>query len=129
MGLPHVSHVEWCVTDLARSEAFLTGLFGWRFAIHSRHYRLYVPPQGTCVGLLEVAKVRPCRSTLIHIQVDNVDAYLAHACQLGGSVDTPRTEIPGHGWYAQVLDPDGNVVGLFQAPTVQAPQPSSVFVG
>lgn len=116
MTVPRVSHVEWYVTDLARAEAFLSGLFGWRFEPYSRHYRLHTPAEGgVCVGLMEVEKVRPCRSTLVHVQVDDIESYLQRALQFGGRIDTPKTVIPHYGWYAHVLDPDGNVVGLFQA--------------
>lgn len=116
MATPFVSHVEWTVTDLDRAAAFLEGLFGWRFQVFSRHYRLYTPAQGVCVGLMAAAEVRPGRSPMVHVQVADLDAALARAGALGGRVLTGRTEIPDYGWYAQVLDPDGNIVGLFQAP-------------
>jgi predicted enzyme related to lactoylglutathione lyase len=116
MTPPHVSHVEWYVTDLARTEAFLSSLFGWDFEPYSRHYRLYTPPEGgTCVGLMDVKDARPCRSTLVHVQVNDIETYLRRAAELGGRIDSHKTEIPHYGWYAHVLDPDGNVVGLFQA--------------
>jgi len=115
MNAPSVSHVEWRVTDLARSEAFLQQLFGWQFVAFSRHYRLYTPPAGTCVGLMESTTVQPTTATLVHVQVDDIAAYLKRARQLGAPVVTESTPIPAYGWYAQVLDPDGNVVGLFQA--------------
>ncbi|MFO1351326.1 MAG: VOC family protein [Gammaproteobacteria bacterium] len=113
--MPHVSHVEWRVTDLDRSIAFFEALFGWRFARHSTHYRIAFPDQGPAVGLLETREVRPSDSTLIHIRVDDLDAYLRRARGLGAPLATPRTAVPGHGWYAQVVDPDGNIVGLFEA--------------
>jgi predicted enzyme related to lactoylglutathione lyase len=32
---------------------------------------------------------------------------------LGGKILTPRSEIPGMGWYGLFSDPTGNLVGLF----------------
>lgn len=111
---PRVSHVEWFVTDLARSAAFLTGLFGWQFATFSTHYRLYTPDDGgTCVGLMEVATVQASEYALAHIEVANLEAYLARAAALGAPLKTPPTVIPGYGRYAQILDPDGHAIGLF----------------
>lgn len=117
--IPSISHVEWLVTDLTRSVAFLQGLFGWEFTVYSRHYRLYTPAQGTAVGLLEVAQVVPSQATLVHVQVQNLAQSLQTAVTLGAKIATPPTVVPGHGRYAQVTDPDGNLIGLFEAdPTV-----------
>lgn len=111
---PRVSHIEWFVTDLARSEAFLSGLFGWQFAAFSTHYRLYTPADGgTCVGLMQVATVQAGEYALAHIEVDDLELYLARAAALGAVLKTAPTLIPGYGRYAQVLDPDGHAVGLF----------------
>ncbi|MDX1654275.1 MAG: VOC family protein [Candidatus Competibacteraceae bacterium] len=109
-----VSHVEWFVTDLARAEAFFTALLGWRFEAFSRHYRLYTPEQGPCVGLMEVETVYGGRSPMVYIQVADLDALLERAVELGAVVATARREIPDYGSYAQLRDPDGNLLGLFQ---------------
>jgi predicted enzyme related to lactoylglutathione lyase len=109
-----VSHIEWRVTDLERGAAFLSALFGWRFAVYSPHYRLYTPAAGPCVGLMEVPEVEPCPAACAYIQVDDIDHRLQQAEQLGGRVVTARTAVPDYGWYAQILDPDGNAIGLFE---------------
>ncbi len=33
---------------------------------------------------------------------------------LGGKVVTPKTEIPGQGWYAVIDDTEGNQIGLYE---------------
>jgi len=111
---PRVSHVEWLVTDLARSCAFLGGLFGWEFQVYSTHYRLYTPASGVCVGLMEVAEVSPATSTLVHIQVTDLDHYIQRGLHLGGHLATGPVELANYGRYAQLLDPDGHRIGLFQ---------------
>jgi len=112
---PHISHVEWLVTDLNRSVAFLEALFGWHFEFYSTHYRLYTPSQGTAVGLLEVEQVKPSSAVLVHVQIDQLEQFLETAQTLGASIVTPPTQVPGHGRYAQVTDPDGHLIGLFEA--------------
>ncbi len=112
---PRVSHVEWRVSDLARSVAFFEGLFGWRFTTYSTHYRLYQPAAGVAVGLLESADCRPGGSPMVHVQVADLAASLRRAETLGAVTVTPPTAVPGHGRYAQVEDPDGNLLGLFEA--------------
>lgn len=113
--IPHVSHVEWHVSDVDRSATFFSELFGWRFERFSRHYRLYAPANGVRVGLMEVSEVPRCEAAQAHVQVGNIDTCLKRAGRLGGREVTPRTEIPDYGWYAHIADPDGNLVGLFQA--------------
>jgi len=114
---PYVSHVEWVVADLEQTEAFLRALFGWDFQALGPRYRLYVPadPNRVRVGLMQRrAGGAPCYMTLIHIQVDQIDPYLERTTALGGRVPVTRTPIPEYGFYAQVEDPDGNRIGLFE---------------
>jgi predicted enzyme related to lactoylglutathione lyase len=50
----------------------------------------------------------------IYVRVDDLDAYLARAEQLGGTALVPPMELPGDfGRIAIVADPDGNAVGLW----------------
>ena len=46
--------------------------------------------------------------------MDNIEPYLETAKEMGGGIDTPKKEIPKVGWFAHILDPDGNIVGLFE---------------
>jgi predicted enzyme related to lactoylglutathione lyase len=51
---------------------------------------------------------------LIYVRVDDLDATLARATELGGSVLTPPTALPAdNGSIAVLADPDGNAVGLW----------------
>lgn len=50
---------------------------------------------------------------LVHVMVNDVAATLAAAVALGGRVVEPMTG-DGNERYAQVVDPAGNVVGVFQ---------------
>ena len=34
--------------------------------------------------------------------------------KLGGQIVVPKMEIPGMGWWALALDPEGNQIGLFE---------------
>lgn len=116
MSAPHISHVEWLVTDLTRSVTFLHGLFGWQFHYHSTHYRLYTPDnqQAAAVGLLQVATVEPSTGVMVHVQIPDLEQSIATALQLGAKLITAPTHVAGHGRYAQVSDPDGHLIGLFE---------------
>ena len=47
------------------------------------------------------------------IGVSSIDDTLAKVVSLGGTVTSPKMEIPGIGWAAFITDPEGNLHGLF----------------
>ena len=53
------------------------------------------------------------RGTVIYIECDGqLDAVLDRVKGAGGEIVFPRTELPGMGAYAHILDSEGNRVGL-----------------
>jgi predicted enzyme related to lactoylglutathione lyase len=109
-----VCHFEWSSTDLETAQAFYTGLFGWKFSPWGKDYLVFRTPEGPNGGIMKVDKVVPGKSPYIYIQVEEIEPYLEKAKELGGGVDTLKKEIPKVGYFAHVLDPDGNIVGLFE---------------
>ena len=51
-------------------------------------------------------------STIVYIQVNDLQSYLDKAEQLGGKIVLPITEIPNVVTLARFSDPNGNIVGL-----------------
>jgi hypothetical protein len=51
---------------------------------------------------------------VITVGVDSVDDALKRVEAAGGSVVTPRTEIPGMGAFAYFTDTEGNTLGLWE---------------
>ena len=114
MAKHSLCHFEWSSTDLERTKNFFNGLFGWEFQSWDEEYLLFNPPEGPGGGIFKVDKVEPGKSPYIYIEVDEIEPYLEKVKNLGGGVEVPKTEIQKTGWYAHVLDPDGNIIGLFQ---------------
>ena len=114
MAKHSVCHFEWSSTDLERTKSFLTGLFDWKFQAWGDEYLLFNPPEGPGGGIMKVDKVTPGKPPYIYIEVDEIEPYLEKVNQLGGKVDATKKEIPSIGWYAHILDPDGNIIGLFK---------------
>jgi predicted enzyme related to lactoylglutathione lyase len=109
-----ICHVEWSSTDLERSKAFFSGLFGWEFKAWGEAYLVFNTPEGLGGGIMKVEEVKPGESPYIYIEVEEIEPYLEKSANLGGGMAVPKTEIPGVGWFAHLTDPDGSIVGLFQ---------------
>ena len=50
---------------------------------------------------------------MVYIHSDDIEADLKQVEELGGTVVTPKTDIPGTGWYGVFKDPTGNVLALY----------------
>ena len=109
-----VSHVEWCSEDIEKTAAFFQGMFDWRFKPFGNNYLLCTPEHGPAVGLLRSDHVTQGNNCLVFVTVDNIESHLQRAISLGGKVHVQKTAIPDYGWYAQIRDEDGNIVGLFE---------------
>jgi uncharacterized protein len=49
--------------------------------------------------------------------VDDIDVYLKRAVRLGARVVTPKTPVPGVGWFAALVDVIGSPFGLWEQNT------------
>ena len=50
-----------------------------------------------------------------YIAVESVDEHVKKIEELGGKVLVPKMEVPGVGWWALALDPDGNQFAIIQS--------------
>jgi predicted enzyme related to lactoylglutathione lyase len=49
-----------------------------------------------------------------YVDVPSIDDAIAKAEKLGAKVALPKTPVPGVGAYAAILDPQGNICGLWE---------------
>jgi len=49
-----------------------------------------------------------------YILVDSIDDAVKKVVELGGTITTPKDEIPGMGWYAAGTDSEGNTLALYE---------------
>jgi predicted enzyme related to lactoylglutathione lyase len=120
-----VSHFEIYGDDPDKLAHFYTSLFDW--SIEPRpgmDYRLIrtvdtdangrpVQPGGINGGMLCVPGFRP-GAWVNYVNVESVDASLARAQKLGAKVTKGKTPVPGMGWFAMMMDPQGNNFAIFQ---------------
>ncbi len=123
-----VVHFEIPTDDVARAREFYGSIFGWQLqdmqgeAMGGYTLALTTPvDQATQVptepgaingGLMKRSADLP--TPVITIEVDAIDDALKQVESAGGTVVSPRSEIPGLGAYAYFKDTEGNVLGLWE---------------
>jgi uncharacterized protein len=117
MAEHNIVHIEFPAADPKEASGFYTGLFGWKHEEFPGGYIMFdtgdnlgggYNPVGTS-GLFEV---KP-GEVLVYVNTDDIEGSLAKAEELGGKTVTPKSPIPGMGWYGIFEDPTGNKVGLY----------------
>jgi predicted enzyme related to lactoylglutathione lyase len=116
MGQP-VAFFEILSPDHERAQAFYRQLFGWQVAADPAMGGYGLVDTGAGDGAIG-GGIGPAEAgdagVKIHMRVDDLEAYLARAEELGGKRLVPPTELPGDfGSFAVFTDPDGNQVGLW----------------
>ena len=119
--MPKVVHFEMPFDDAARANRFYAEVFGWQSSKWDGPEEYYLQqtgaddePYGIGGALIARRSALNGGGTLVVIGVDDLDAYIAKVTAAGCAIVTPRTSIPGVGWFANFRDTEGNVVGMFQ---------------
>ena len=117
--MPKVIHFELPFDDAQRANKFYADVFGWNSEqFGDQEYYLQQTggddePYGIGGALTARGDTLNDGGTLVVIGVDDLDAYVDKVSAAGCEIITPRTEIPGIGWFANFRDTEGNVVGMF----------------
>jgi uncharacterized protein len=122
-----VVHFEIPAEDLGRAKAFYGDVFDWQLQdVDMGNDATY-----TTVGTVAVDdKMMPTEvgginggmmsrspeisSPVITVGVQSIDHSVKRIEAAGGTVVTPRTEIPGMGAFAYFTDTEGNTLGLWE---------------
>ncbi len=119
-------HFEIHASEPEHLIAFYTELFGWRIERWGQmpYWNVTTAPEdsdepGIDGGLLPregaaPASGAPLNAMPITVGVDDCAGTLARAVELGGTEAMGVSAIPGIGWLAYIVDPDGNKFGIMQ---------------
>ena len=123
-----IVHFEIPAEDIEKLKKFYGDLFGWKIEKYpgpTNYYMLQTVPvdekmtpirPGVNGGLFEKrdaqdpAMAKPTN----YISVESIDEYSKKIEKLGGKIKFPKMEIPGIGWWALALDPEGNHFGILE---------------
>lgn len=122
-----VTHFEIYGEAPAELAHFYAGLFGWQIekAPGVDYWRIQTEPK-SANGFDAGLTYRPANgpsSWLHYVTVASVDAALAQAERMGASIVRPKTAVPRTGWYAVLMDPQGNSFAIWQADATAFPPP------
>jgi len=107
-----VVHFEVAGKDAAALQQFYASLFGWTIdANNPMNYGMVAAAEGGIGGGVGPTPDGEKHLTW-YVQVDDLQAALDKAGQLGGTTVMPPMDVPGGPSVAQFSDPEGNVVGL-----------------
>ncbi len=113
MGHP-VVHFEIGCSNLEKTEKFFSKLFGWQTERAGPAAMIDTGAAGGIHGHITSLGHEPHHYTVFYVQVDDLQAHLLKASELGGKTLVPPVEIPGRGAFAWFADPDGNTIGLWK---------------
>ncbi len=120
-----VTHFEVNAKDAARVREFFSNLFGWKIDVDpSANYGMVNTgvKMGINGGIGQA--MGPSSSVTFYVQVEDIQAHLDKALSLGGKVVVPLTDA-GMVVFAQIADPEGNVIGLVKGPQTPPPAPKA----
>lgn len=114
MSKRNVVHVEIPAANVESAGKFYQELFGWKMQhVPEFDYTMWEDGSGYGGGFNRVSDENPVGQVLVYIDSPDIEADLKNVESLGGSVVTPKTEIPGTGWFALFKDPTGNLLALY----------------
>ena len=108
-----VVHFEIQSADAEKTQTFFQDVFGWHLnVIPAMGYALVdTQTESGIGGGIGVSQDGQTRVTF-YVEVDDIQASLDRAAELGGEIAMPVTVIPGMVIFAHFKDIEGNLIGL-----------------
>ncbi len=124
-----VVHFEMVAENPEKLSQFYTNLFGWQITKmpmgETDYYSVTtgptdangMPTQPGYIGGGLAPRMMPEQKACNYVNVESVDQYLEKAKSLGATALSDKMPVPGMGWFAQLMDPEGNAFGIWQNDT------------
>ena len=128
--MPIIVHFQIPADDIERSRKFYNDLFGWKFEKFPPRPGSEAMPEemeywlistvhnkgNKAVGGGMMKRQLPQQQGITnYFDVKSVQEYSAKVEKLGGKVITPKTPIPGMGYFAVCTDTENNGFGIFES--------------
>jgi predicted enzyme related to lactoylglutathione lyase len=125
MGVHMANTIDWVeiqTGDIETTSKFYQEVFGWkemeREVVAGSQVRILdTDGEPRLQNLRRAGIVQRSKDNLhgivVYIKVDNLEATLRKAMELGARLASPKTELPG-GYSVTFYDPSGNMMALYQ---------------
>lgn len=117
MPSQRIIHFEIPANEPEKLTQFYAGVFGWTFEkanVPGPEYWLVRTGEGPGIDGGIMQRQHPQQPWTNYVGVPSIEAAIAEATKRGATVALPKTAIPGMGAYAAIVDPQGNIVGLWE---------------
>lgn len=122
-----IVHFEIPADDVEKLREFYGQLFGWKIEKMPgpvEYWGIQTVPVDEKGGPIRLGvnggmmkKQNPEHKPVNYILVESVDEYVRKIESLDGKIVVPKMEVPGIGWWALALDPEGNQFAILQSMT------------
>lgn len=120
-----ICYLEIPTTDIDRSVRFYEGVFGWKTRRRGDGATAFDDGVGEVSGAWVTGRPSsPNPGLLLYVMVDSLTATVEAVTAHGGRIVQP-IGVDAPELTARFADPDGNVLGLYQEPTLSAPDAKS----
>lgn len=109
-----VVHFEIGCHNREETREFFAQLFGWEISAPHAGTVIDAGSGGGIGG--HIVDLAPEWGTYvtIYVEVEDLEAYLQKAGDLGGKTLVPPVQIPGQGSFAWLAAPEGNIIGIWK---------------
>ena len=117
--MPKVVHFEIMADDPEKVLAFYSQVFDWQGHKWDGPMEYWLlntggdEEQGIHGGLARKQEGSP--NLMNVVDVDSVDDFVKKVESAGGTIAMPKHAVPGVGWLAYGIDPEGNTFGMMQS--------------
>jgi uncharacterized protein len=113
-----ITHIDIPVSDLGKAGEFYSTLFGWEIAEIPGYegYPMWQAPNKVSGGGL-APRDEGFTQPRSYVEVDSIEDTIALAEANGATVAMGKQPISETSWWAVIVDPDGNHVGLYEGVT------------
>ena len=110
-----ITHIDIPVSDMEKATQFYSRLFGWNLAEMPgfEGYPMWSAPNGVSGGGL-APRDEGFTQPRSYVEVDSIDETVAAATDAGATVAMEKAPVTDTSFWAVIVDPDGNHIGLFE---------------
>jgi hypothetical protein len=114
MSKRNIVHIEIPAQNGQADARFYESLFGWKITRdEALDYTMWEPAEGPGGGFSPLGESVKPGDILLYIDSPDIDADLKRIEEQGGTILSPKTEIPTVGWFGIFKDPTGNTLALY----------------